>query len=440
MATPIEPTRRAALSREQVAWIQVGHTTISAATTRAAIAVFLAAIVSLPAVDVSTAVWSHRGEASEAWRRLAQLPARVAEAATPVTSPGAWSRIVAANRAALELLRAFDNALDDASVVGGAMRAPAQYAISVWLGAGNEQVYLGRDGWLFYGPDVEHVTGPGFLDASEMARRRTDAEEWTTPPQPDPRPAITKFHRDLMARAIALIVVPTPVKPTLGPGGPPGRASLIENASYSDFVADLRREGVLVLDLAPVLAESLGAGPAYLRTDTHWRPDTMEVAAERLGSFIERRVALPRVPSPGYRVQAVEMAQHGDLVQMLDLPGRQSAYPPERVWLRRVLDEGGSPWRPSPGADVLVLGDSFSNIYSARSLGFGDAAGFVEHLSLSLRRPVDRIVQNDEGAHATRVALARQLDRLAPVRVVVYQFATRELSFGDWRILDWPPE
>ena len=33
-----------------------------------------------------------------------------------------------------------------------------------WLGAGNERVYPGRDGWLFYRPDVEYVTGRGFLD------------------------------------------------------------------------------------------------------------------------------------------------------------------------------------------------------------------------------------------------------------------------------------
>ena len=37
-----------------------------------------------------------------------------------------------------------------------------------WLGAGNERVYPGRDGWLFYRPDVEYLTGPGFLDPAVM--------------------------------------------------------------------------------------------------------------------------------------------------------------------------------------------------------------------------------------------------------------------------------
>ena len=57
-------------------------------------------------------------------------------------------------------------------------------------------------------------------------------------------------------------------------------------------------------------------------------------------------------------------------------------------------------------------------------------------------RPVDRIVQNSDGASATRLALRRMLatgdDRLAGTRVVIWQFAARELTTGDWRELDLP--
>ena len=82
-----------------------------------------------------------------------------------------------------------------------------------------------------------------------------------------------------------------------------------------------------------------------------------------------------------------------------------------------------------------MLGDSFSNIYALESMGWGTSAGFVEQLSYTLRRPVDRLVQNDEGAFATRVLLRNDLDRLNGKRVVVYQFAARELTFGDWKVI-----
>ena len=84
-----------------------------------------------------------------------------------------------------------------------------------------------------------------------------------------------------------------------------------------------------------------------------------------------------------------------------------------------------------------MLGDSFANIYSLASMGWGDSAGLVEHLSYALGRPVDRILQNDDGAFATRDILRRDGPaRLAGKRVVIWQFAARELAFGDWRVIE----
>jgi alginate O-acetyltransferase complex protein AlgJ len=51
-----------------------------------------------------------------------------------------------------------------------------------------------------------------------------------------------------------------------------------------------------------------------------------------------------------------------------------------------------------------------------------------------LGRPVDRIVQNDDGAFGTRAMLARSgPERLSGKRVVIWQFAARELAAGDWK-------
>ena len=68
-------------------------------------------------------------------------------------------------------------------------------------------------------------------------------------------------------------------------------------------------------------------------------------------------------------------------------------------------------------------------------MGWGTSAGLAEQLSHVLGRPVDRLVQNDEGAFATRAILQRDAARLTGKRVVIYQFAMRELSFGDWRVI-----
>jgi hypothetical protein len=88
---------------------------------------------------------------------------------------------------------------------------------------------------------------------------------------------------------------------------------------------------------------------------------------------------------------------------------------------------------------VLVLGDSFARIYSGDDLRWGTSAGLAEQLSYFLQRPVDLVAINAGGASTSRQALARSPERLKGVKTVVYEFAMRELSSGDWRVIPLPP-
>ena len=437
------------LDREEIARIEVGHTTVHPLLARVLVIGFLVVLGLLPAMEwirtrdgagtIGTAPWTHLGN----------IPGAVREALDDLhtTRPDAssWTVLITANRPVLAGLTSFENALEEQSEVGRLLRPPTQRVLSGALGVGNERVYVGRDGWLFYRPDVEYVTSEGFLDERQMRGRMSSAGELETIPQPDPRPAIRQFHRDLQARGILLVLVPTPVKPTIHPGMLSRSFGStidkpLQNISYELLIDDITRDGVVVFDPAlDLVRDHRESGRAqYLETDTHWRPDAVQRVAASLANFIRERVSLPAVPPAGYRVEPRQAQQGGDTAVMLDLPPRWTRFRPERVDLGFVVDAAGDPWRSSREADVLVLGDSFSNIYSLPSMGWGEAAGLVEHLSFALQRPVDRITQNDDGAYATRDLLVREAsgaaDRLAGKRVVVWQFATRELAIGDWRV------
>lgn len=446
MSAPEQPLPSGGLSREDVARRDLGHTAVAPSTVRILMAVFLMMIGMVPIAELAV-VRTRSGDGNAtAWSHLAELPGKIRShldlARTQAENSGLWQLIVSTNRIVLAGLSGFERTLEDESLIGRSLRPPAQVVMTGWLGAGNERVYPGRDGWLFYRPDVEYITGRGFLDPARLRQRIAGAPEWTAPPEPDPRQAIAQLKRELEARGITLVVMPTPPKPGVHPERLTSRyansAGVLQNPSYLALVADLRRDGVLVFDPSDALAAARSTGPLYLATDTHWRPETMEVVAERLGAFISAHVTLPAAADPGYRIERVERRNSGDIARMLDLPENSALFPPEAVWLARVLLPDGSLWRSSRDADVLVLGDSFSNIYALESMGWGTSAGFVEQLSYTLRRPVDRLVQNDEAAFATRAMLQRQPDRLDGKRVVVYQFAARELAFGDWKVIPLP--
>ena len=299
------------------------------------------------------------------------------------------------------------------------------------LGLGNEQVYLGREGWLFYRPDVEHLTGAGFL---------TQPED----PGDDPSSALIDLHRQLAERGIRLLVVPVPGKASVYPEKlSPGVFSGLRNPSTLNLYRRLTREGVQVLDLLPELLQAKlnSLQPLYLATDTHWSPSGMHLAARLLAARIRPWLGPPSTWLD-FRRSKAEIESRGDTARML--PFEENSHPvrTEKVTVRPVVDGQGNLWQPKPQADVLLLGDSFANIYSLEGMGWGSGAGLAEQISFELGRSLERIVRNGQGAWSTRRELQRSIRQgagpLAGKKVVIFQFAARELSFGDWRLVDLP--
>lgn len=433
------------LTREEMAKQEIGQTRIMGGLAALLVIVFLLTIYLPPLLQIAHEQ-SEFSRGLRATRRpqCADLFFRLAPAKNALAETGAplWRRLLRANAALLREMHAYEDELENQSIFGRWIRKPVQYVMSGMLGVGNEKSYCGRRPWLFYRPDVDHLLLPGFLEQARLAARRASGSEWRAAPQPDPVPAILDFHRQLSARGIELVLVPTPVKPMLHPDAlaPTGRAPLY-NRSWTNFLQRLQVEPRLVVfDPTPYLLELRRDGDVFLKTDTHWRPEAMQVVAARLAQTLRERGWVSDLPRPpAQSVRRVNVRGTGDLVTMLQLPAGQRLFPQEDVALRQVLGPRGEAWRPDPAADILLLGDSFSNIYSLDALGWGASAGFAEQLSYELGRPLDVLVLNDNGAFATRAALARELkrgrDRLAGKKLVIWQFAARELSEGDWAFL-----
>jgi alginate O-acetyltransferase complex protein AlgJ len=343
-------------------------------------------------------------------------------------------------------IRAFEDNLEDTSLVSRTMTPWVGWVVKALLHGGDEQVYFGRAGWLFYRTSVDSVTGPGFLTQQWQHRRLRDADQSLPPPQPDPVKALLQFQRQLAERGIVLVVMPVPGKESIYPeilASLQADDEVIQNPSFGAFKSQLSAAGVLVFDPAPILADLKHETPAYLMTDTHWSPAAVQRVAAGLAAWLTEKNLLPPTASASSRYLPATVHNSGDITVMLALPQNQSFFPPETAALTRVVAADGSPWQPDEQADVLVMGDSFNNIYSLGEMGWGDSAGFAEHLSAALGRPLDRLVINAGGAHTTRQELVREMaagrDRLAGKRVVIYEFAARELAFGDWRLFDLPP-
>jgi hypothetical protein len=343
----------------------------------------------------------------------------------------------------VENLRQLEKDIEQSSYAKVYVQPRLQLQLTQRGRVGNKLAIIGRQGWLYYKPGVLHVAGPGLLDADVHASRQKDAlDAGETAILADPRPAILGFHRALLQRGIRLVLLPVPDKAALVAQHLHGRAlrDWPKNSDYDALLGQLRQQGVAVFDAR----QGLGAPPQeslFLVQDTHWTPSFMESRAQALARYVGEVVALPPVEAPVLHAVPQAVSRVGDLVDMLKLPETQAVFGPQSVTVHQVQDAAGTAWEPDTKADVLLLGDSFTNIFSLEGMGWGLAAGLAPHLALALGRPLDVIAQNDSGAFATRQALARELaagnDRLAGKRVVIWEFASRELSVGDWKRLDY---
>lgn len=436
-------------TREEQAKLEIGHTEISLGVKWTLFVVGLFTLCAVPAVQTYCEMRKYaEGRRESAWPQCCDILAALPRAAAAYREHdgGRIAKTFRANAVLLQAIDKYEKDLKAESFLTQFVLPPTQELL-VRAGSGNEKGYVGRPGWLFYRPGIDYCTGPGFLDPQHMTRRAGSGNEWQPAPQPDPRAAICQFHRQLAERNIRLVLMPTPDKATIHPekfsSRYQGRRIDVHNPSYRQFLDELEAEGVLVCDVTDALAQyrDRSGNAAYLAKDTHWRPEAMESAAAELARLIEENIVLSATAVHRYRHQTSKNVKNlGDIAMMLKLRQNQGVFCEEAVTIRPVTNAAGKPWQPDPAAEILLLGDSFTNIYSLEMMNWGSAAGLAEQLSFALGRRVDTILRNDDGAYATRELLSRELaqgeDRLAGKKVVVWQFAARELAVGDWKLLD----
>ncbi len=324
-----------------------------------------------------------------------------------------------------EGLVAYERTLEDRSIVAKWVRERWHWLSFVALNAGNQKAVVARDRTIFYRSSLDSLIAPGFM-------AEPDAEG-------HPVPAIIAFRDNLQRAGVELVLLIAPGKESIYPewlsrrypvaGGPPSPRDM------ESFLAAMEGAGVPCVYPTEPLWRGKSAGLMYLRQDTHWTPEGMALVADELA-----RVLGDRFSGPGglsVRPRAVE--RHGDLYDMLSFaPTLPPPLPAERVVTQQVVARDGAPVEPDAASPVVLLGDSFTNIYSAPAMGWGDHAGLGEHLALRLGQRLDVIALNDGGVNTARGNLARRPDALAGKQLVIWQFAARDLvvSNGDWQKIE----
>jgi hypothetical protein len=320
-------------------------------------------------------------------------------------------------------LRVFEDDLRAASFLHQDV-APWFQALELFgFAHGNERATVGDDGWLFFDENLDYVTGSA-LDADRQAAIRDTIDD---------------FGRQLSERGVELVLVPLRAKVAAQP------RHFAASTRELDSAENPAARGLLEsITGATVWDPFADPAPTFMPRDTHWDPATMARTARSVAELVEARLAArddALAVRRSWTTEPASAAVVGDLATMLRLPEGTSPWEPMEVELERVVDaQSGAAFAPERGAEVLLLGDSSTLVFSDARLEAGTGAGFGEHLAAALGAPVDVIALAGGSARAVRETLARRADGLAGAKVVVWQISMRDFA-GDaskWERVELP--
>jgi hypothetical protein len=205
------------------------------------------------------------------------------------------------------------------------------------------------------------------------------------------------------------------------------------HAVHAKLLKALAEAGVEVVNLLPSFVDARydASGTTdellFFRSDPHWTPRGVALAADQIASRVREFSWFAEVEArPGEHFRVLrESGIH-------EVPGVvQGTKEPVTVWYQRVIGEDGRPVaardRQSP---ILLLGDSFAGYYQSES------SDLRRQLHVRLGSSLDGVSSSGFGGTTIWKAVQRRNEGLAGKRLVIWVFRFGLLSHPKGEIID----
>ena len=289
------------------------------------------------------------------------------------------------------------------------------------LKEGNRKTSIGEEGWLFFRNTLNTLTGYGPLkEEPDFVNKDPNIKNGR-----DPSSVIKEFANQLDGFDSHLILVNIPTKAMVYPDkiaknvdGP------IRHPDAEKFFADLESiPNVDVIDLTDPLFQLRNSVQVFLKQDTHWTPQGMKESAKIIANHIHSMGLNFDKTKIDYQ-EKEERSGYGDLVDNLQI--FKQGFNKELVNVHPIKG-----MTKDINSEVILLGDSFTNIYSSNTgLGWGGGAGLPEHLAINLGMPLDVISINGGGATEVRKKLAQRRGsaiKMKNKKIIIWAITSRDL-------------
>ncbi|MDT8989292.1 hypothetical protein RQP54_00290 [Curvibacter sp. APW13] len=280
-------------------------------------------------------------------------------------------------------------------------------------GGANDQVRLGRDGWIFLTEEVQ------FDDHGQE--------------QLAARVALLQQTRQALAKKqVELVVAVVPDKARIYAEWVQGGYPSYLQGRYTAALDGLRNAGVPVVDLVTPLTQAGRTKPVYYRTDTHWNQDGAEIAAQAIAKQIQSMLAGAGDTRFETAPQGPEGERPGDLLRLMGLESVPNGWRP-------------LPDRETPRATSQVSQDAAVGLFGDAAVpvvltgtSYSQRGNFHGALQQALSRKVLNVSKDGGGfLQATTAYLKDEAFTSAPPNVLVWELPERFLYRPLGEEKDW---
>lgn len=302
---------------------------------------------------------------------------------------------------------------------------------------GQQFAIAGADpNWRFLVNELKHLQH-GDIGAADLSKVNAEGT--------DPIAAITKYHDELKALGVELLLVPVPPKAAIYPERFVAGVDAASVPSLAGFFTKLTDQGVQIVDLEAAFKRAKAAAPdklLYCATDSHWSPYGAQLAASLVAAkYRDRKELIEHQLRDLLKLPEQPLEFHGDLLTDAD----KAALPKETLPAVRAgvaANPNGTDVNTVESADyspVLVMGDSHCQVFRRGGNMHTTCSGFIDHLVVDLSVPVEEVSTQASGGEGPRIEIARRTvkepDFWKKKKIAIWLFSAREFTQGRWKAI-----
>ena len=310
-----------------------------------------------------------------------------------------------------EIFKDFENKIDKNFILANKLKPNVQKFLLFNFKKGNKKVHIGKENYLFFVDDTQTLIYKKHCDNKDKVLKNFKIlNEYFKKKQ-------IKFYVGILpSKSQIMHDKYNNINLSLNSN---------YNGCYSSVPMDLKKQGLKIFDLSNFYND-LNTKNKFLKYDSHWSFESMELFAKLIAETLKNDIKNLNTNNLNLKKNKVLVQNYGDLYDMLDI--NNTNLKKQQIYINQIVSMNSNDITKDKNSSITLIGDSFTNIYSDKSLKWGEKSGLAYQLSYRLKKTINSISSNGSAFKTSLIRNFLYSNDMKKNSVVILIMAERELK------------